>query len=136
MDRRLVPIRARRGEGKPREDFVGRDVVDDKDEAAALIGIGPGIEPFRREHRVLRRLHDSRPVRPVGEAHQPLDAQQIVAAVLREPAERAREIEAADRAVEDDREGRDAVGVGGLRTGLARRRRVTPTLPSPASGGG
>ena len=62
----------RRGEGEARENFVGRDVVDDKDEAAALVGIGPGIEPFRREHRVLRRLHDRRPVRAVGEAHEAL----------------------------------------------------------------
>ena len=63
-------IRSERGcgEREAREDFVGRDVVDDEDEAAALVGIGPGIEPFRREHRVLRRLHDRRPVRAVGEA--------------------------------------------------------------------
>ena len=127
--------RARRGEGETREDFVGRDVVDDKDEPAALVGVGPGVEPFRREHRVLRRLHDGRPVRAVGEAHEALDPQQIVAAVLRQPAERAREIEAADRAVEDDREGRDAVGVGRLGAGR-RSRRVPPPCPPPPAGEG
>src|SRR3954463_8008854 len=82
--------------GETVEDFVGRDVVDDKDEAAALVGIGPGIEPFGREHRMLRRLHDGRPIRAVGEAHKALDPQQIVAALLRQPAESARKVEPAD----------------------------------------
>ncbi len=110
--------------------------MDDKDEAAALVGIGPGIEPFRREHRVLRRLHDCRPVGTIGKAHEALDAQQVVAAVVSQPAERAREIEPADRAAEDDRVGRDAVGVRRLGVGLKCLCDSTPTLPSPACGGG
>ena len=105
------PDQMRFGEREAREDFVGRDVVDDEDEAAALVGIGPLIEPFGHEHRMLRRLYNSRPVRPIGKAHEPFNPQQIVAAVLREAAESAREIEPADRTVENDGEGRDAVGV-------------------------
>ena len=66
---------------KWREDFVARDVVDDKDEPAAPVGVGPGVEPFRREHRVLRRLHDGRAVGAVGEGDEAFDPQQVGAAV-------------------------------------------------------
>ena len=103
-----------RGEGEAVEDLLGRDVVDDKDEPAAMVGIGPVGEPFRREHRVLRRLDDRRPLRAVGERDDALDPQQIGAARLRQPAERAGEIEPADRAFEDDRKGGDAVRMGCL----------------------
>src|SRR4051812_14540270 len=85
--------------------------MDDKDEPAAPVFVRPGIEPFRREHRVLRRLYDGRPVRPVCKTNETLDAQEVVAPVLRETAQRAREVQTADRAVEHDRECRDAVGV-------------------------
>ena len=99
-------------EGEAFEDRRDGDVVDDEDEAAAMVVIGPIGEPFRREHRVLRRLDDRRLARTVGEFDEALDPQQIVAAVLRQPAEGAGEIKPADRPVEGDGEGGDAVAVG------------------------
>src|SRR5438067_8319419 len=93
------------------EDLLGRDVVDNEDEPAALIVVGPAVEPFRREHRVLRRLDDGRPSGAVGKLDDALDAQQIVAAVARQPAEGAGKIEAADLALQSDSEYSDAVAV-------------------------
>src|SRR5439155_15192351 len=102
---------ARRSESEALEDFLGPDVVDDEDQAAAMVVVGPAVEPLRREHRVLRRLDDGRASRAVGELDDALDPQQIIAAVARQPAERAREIEAADLALQSDSEYRDAVAV-------------------------
>ena len=59
------------------ENLLGRDVMHDKDEAAAMVRIRPAVEPFRREHRVLRGLHDRRPARPIREFDKAFDAQQI-----------------------------------------------------------
>src|SRR6266498_2065196 len=77
-----------------------------------MVGVGPGIEPFGREHRMLRRLHHGRLAGAVGEFNEPLDPQQIVAAVLRQSAEGAGEVEPADRSPERDGKGSDAVTVG------------------------
>ena len=86
--------------------------MHDKDEPAAPILVGPIVEPFRREHCVLRGLHDSRVLGTVGKAHDPLDSKKVVAALTGEPAERAGEIETADVAAKHHPEGVDAVSVG------------------------
>src|ERR1051325_1982379 len=109
-------------EGEAVEDFVGRNVVHDKDEPAAAVLVRPVVEPFRREHRVLRPLDHCRALRPVGESNEPLHPQKIVAAVLRQPAERAGEIEPAYATVKDDRESSDAMRV---------RRCLAPPPPRP-----
>src|SRR5437868_4499286 len=101
----------RRGEGEMPEDLLGWDVMHDKDEAAAMVRIRPAVEPFRREHRVLRGLHDCRPARPVGEFDKAFDAQQIAAVVACQPAQSAREIEAARRFPQLQREDADPVTV-------------------------
>ena len=49
----------RRREGEIREHVRPGYLMDDKDQAAAPVGIRPIIEPFGREHRVLRRLHQA-----------------------------------------------------------------------------
>ena len=101
------------GEAEMREDFGARDIVDDKDEAAAVILVGPVLEPFRREHRVLSCLHHSRPLRAIGEAHDPFDPQQVGAALAGEAAQSAGKIETAQLAFENHAESIDAVGVNG-----------------------
>src|SRR5205823_5856333 len=101
----------RRGEGEMPENLLGRDVMHDKDEAAAMVRIRPAVEPFRREHRVLRGLHDCRSAGAIDEFDKAFDAQQIAAAVARQTAQGAREIEAADGALKGDGEHRDAVRV-------------------------
>jgi hypothetical protein len=93
------------------EDLIGRNVVDDKDKPAAAVGIRPVIEPFRREHRVLRRLHDGRSAGPVGELDDAFDAQQVVAAVARQPAEGTGEFEPPDRAFQRDGKHGDSMAV-------------------------
>ena len=59
----------------------------------------------------------------------PLTRKQIVAAVLRQAAERAGEIEAADRAVEDDRKGGDAVRMRRLGPPPSHGFAAGPSLP-------
>ena len=95
-----------------REDFAARNVVDDKDEAAAADVIRPGVEPFGREHRVLRRLDERRLVVAVAERDNAFDAQQIAAMGAGKRAQRLGEIEPGD-GIEDHREAVDAVGMGG-----------------------
>ncbi len=109
------------GEGEVREDFGARDIVDDKDEAAALVGVGPVVEPLRRKHRMLGRLHDGWPLRPVGEAHDPLDPQQVGAALASEAAQSAGEVQPTQCSFEDHAESIDAVGVGSDRLGRLYR---------------
>src|SRR5205823_6178494 len=127
----------RRGEGEMPEDLLGRDVMHDKDEAAAMVRIRPAVEPFRREHRVLGRLHDRRPARPVGEFDKAFDAQKVAAVVARQTAQGAREIEAADGALKGDGEHCDAVRV---RMTLAAKPPPVlgsaPDLPPPHAGEG
>src|SRR5207248_636140 len=106
-----------RGEGKMSEDFLGADVVHDEDEPAAVIGIRPIVEPFRREHRMLSGLYDSWAPGPVGELDNALDAQEIVAAITRQPAERAGKIEPGRRLVQLPCEDADAVAVRMLARG-------------------
>ena len=93
------------------EDLPGWDVVDDKHEAAAMVAVRPAVEPFRREHRVLRGLHDRWAARPVGEFDNAFDAQQIAAVVARQPAQGAGEIETADGTLEGYGEDSDVVTV-------------------------
>jgi hypothetical protein len=78
------------------ENLVGADVVHDKGEPTAIVVVGPCVEPFGREHRVLRRLDDGRAPGTVGKRHDALDPQQIVAAVLRQSTERTGKIEPVD----------------------------------------
>src|SRR5215471_5086352 len=98
-----------------RKDLGTRDVVDNEYQSAAAVVVGPVVEPFGREHRMLSRLHDSRALRAVGKAHDPLDAKQVGSALAGETPQSARKIEAADLAFEDDGKGVDAVRVGGGR---------------------
>ena len=98
---------------RKRRGFQPARCVDDKDEPAAAVIVGPVVEPFGREHRVLRRLHDRRPAGPVGKLDDALDAQQVGAALAGKPAERAGEVEAARRPAEDGGKGGDAVGMRG-----------------------
>src|ERR1051326_6636791 len=67
----------RRGGSEMPEDLPGGGVVHDKDAGAAMVAVRPAIEPFRREHRVLRSLHDRWAARPIGEFDDAFDAQQI-----------------------------------------------------------
>src|SRR5215831_5104808 len=96
-----------------REDLVARNVVNDKDEPAAMVLIGPVVEPFRRKHRVLGGLHDSRLLEPVGKRNNTLDAQQVGAARAGEAPQSASEVESRDGSFEDHTERIDAVGVRG-----------------------
>src|SRR5271167_4696471 len=119
------------GESEMRENFGERNFVHDKDEAAAAIVPGPvlrpGVEPFRREHRMLCGLHHRRPFRAIRKQHDALDPQQIVAAGPGEPTERAGEIETGDRTAETDGKAVDAMSMDGNRlTGRERRRGMTP----------
>src|SRR5271169_3018854 len=95
------------------EDLSPRNLVHDKDEAAAALAAGPVgrplVEPFGVEHRVLHGLNHRRPVRAVGKTHDALDPQQIVTALAGEATKRASEIEPADLAAEADRKRVDAV---------------------------
>ena len=111
------------GEGKGVEDLGSRNFVHDKDETTSLILIGPIVEPFRGEQRVLCRLHDGRMLGPVGKAYDPFDPQQVVAALAGQPAERAGEIEPADLTREHQCKGVDAMGVGSDRLGRDAGRR-------------
>ena len=106
-----------RRESEAVEDLFGCDVVHDEDEPAAVIGIRPIVEPFRREHRMLSGLYDSWAPGPVGELDNALDAQQIVAAITRQPAESAGKIEPGRRLVQLQCEDADAVAVRMLARG-------------------
>ena len=118
-------MRGREGEGagerEMREDFAARDVVDDEDQPIAVILVRPVVEPLRREHRMLSRLHHSRPLRTVGEAHDPLDPQQIGAALAGEASQSAGEVEPTQGSFEDHTESIDAVGMHGDRLGRRYR---------------
>src|SRR3984893_3865173 len=105
----------RPGKGEVFEDFGPRDFVDHKDKTAAPVLVGPRVEPFRREHRMLCRLHHCRPLGPVGKAHDPLDSEQVGAALASESAQRAGEVETAEITFKNQTKGVDAVSVGGDR---------------------
>src|SRR6266581_677663 len=77
---------------------------------------------------MLRRLHDRRPLGSVGKAHDPLDPEQIAAALAGQPAERPGKIEPADLAAEHQSESVDAMGMGG-----AAARALMPNSTAPAS---
>ena len=67
------------------EDFGLWNLVHDKDEPAAPIPLGPIwgpiVEPLGHEQCVLRSLHDSGPIGPIGEAHDPFHSQKVIAAL-------------------------------------------------------
>ena len=102
-----------------------RDLVHDKVYSAWTAASGrisrpvgrPSIKPFRREHRVLRRLHDCRPIRPIGKKYNPFYPQQIVAVAAGEAAERPGEVETGDLAAETDSKGVNAMRVDRNRFG-------------------
>ena len=106
------PSRPRRRQTvPPREDGLARYVVDNKDQPAPAVAVGPIVEPFGREHRVLRRLNQSRLIIAVGKGDDAFDPQQIAAASPGKRAQRPREIEPRHRALQHDREGVDAVAM-------------------------
>lgn len=53
------------------------EIAGDDDDAAALVGVGPGVEVARRVHDVLDAVDHQRFVRRLGELHDALDAQEL-----------------------------------------------------------
>src|SRR5215470_194187 len=118
-----------RSEREMPEDLLGANVVHDEDEPAAMIGIRPIVTPFRREHRMLRGLHDGRAAKAIGEFDDAFDTQEVVTAVTRQAAQRAGKIEAGGRLPQLEREDAYAVAV-------RVRRGVTFTQLLPRCGRG
>src|SRR5260221_4547049 len=108
------------GEGEPVEDSGARNRLHDEYEPAAPHAVGPALEPEPLLDGVLGALDHRRPLGPVGERDQALDPQQVLAVRQRQAAERFREIEPADRALEHDGVDRDAMAVRGKRLGCRR----------------
>src|ERR1700736_5501195 len=94
------------------EDLGPRDLVHDKYQPAAPIGIWPCIEPLRCEQRMLRRLDDGRPLRAIREAEHGCDPEQVAAARPGQPTQGTGKIEPAELAAEDPPKDIYAMGVG------------------------
>src|SRR5271170_1579355 len=97
-----------------REDRVARNLMDDKNEPAAVVIIRPPIQPLGREQRVLRGLYQRWPVVAVAKRDDAFDAQQIVAIGARQRAQRPGEVEPGQGGVEGYGKAIDAVAVHGL----------------------
>ncbi len=100
-----------------RQNLGPRNGMHDKNQPTAVVPFGPirgpVVEPFGREHCMLGGLHNRWAVRQIGKAHNPLDPEQVGAALARQAAERAGKVETARRCFENHPERVDAVGVSG-----------------------
>src|SRR3984893_10004783 len=91
----------RYGKGESVEDLGPRDLVHDKDQPAAPIGIWPCLDPLRCEQAVLCRLDDGRSLRAIRKADCAFDPEPVAAARPGQPTQGTGKIEPADLAAED-----------------------------------
>ena len=93
---------------------VRLEIPNDEDEPAAVIAVRPVRQPARRIHRVLHGMDGGRPAVAVGECDQALHAQQILAVLAGQPAQRHGELEPGHRPLQAEQSERDAVGMDRL----------------------